>query len=386
MIGVAILGATGSIGDSTLEVIRRHPQRFRVVALTGHHRVERLYELACRYQPECVAVVEDTKAAWLREKLRVIAPQIAVLSGEDGLVRAATWPGADYVMAAIVGAAGLSPTLAAIRTAKRLLLANKESLVMAGPLFMAEIARHHCELLPVDSEHNALFQCLSQREGVVQLILTASGGPFRTWTAEQIATATPEQAVKHPTWSMGQKISVDSATLMNKGLEVIEAHYLFDVPAAQIRVVIHPQSVIHSMVAFADSSILAQLGQPDMRTPIAHALAWPTRIDAGVPLLAFADLNLSFETPDVERFPALRLAFSALAQGGSHPAVLNAANEIAVSAFLARRLAFSHITAVVEYTLSSISATPGTELAVILDADQQARQVAAEAVSRWELS
>ncbi len=389
--GVAILGATGSIGANTLDVIARHPDRFRVVALTGHQRVEQLLALTMAHRPECVAVVDDDKAAWLRTALHqadpALAARVVVVSGEAGLIQAATWPTARYVMAAIVGAAGLAPTLAALATAQRLLLANKESLVMAGPLFMAEAARHGCELLPVDSEHNALFQCLygedgQPKAGLLELILTASGGPFRTWSAVAMAAATPTQAVKHPTWAMGQKISVDSATLMNKGLEVIEAHYLFQVPAAQIRVVIHPQSVIHSLVRFVDGSVLAQLGQPDMRTPIAHALAWPTRLDAGVAPLDLAGLTLTFEAPDGARFPALALAYAALQAGGTAPAILNAANEIAVAAFLAQQLSFDRITAVVEHTLASLPPTSGTTLAAILAADHQARAIATAAVAR----
>ena len=387
-IGVAILGSTGSIGVSTLDVLRRHPDRFRVAALTAHRDVEALFQQCLMHEPD-VAVLADTAAAErLRERLRVAGQSVEVLAGVSGLERAATLPEVAYVMAAIVGAAGLPPTLAAARAGKRVLLANKEALVMAGPLFMAAIRQHGAELLPIDSEHNALFQCLPAdfasiglaAAGVRRLLLTGSGGPFRTAPLAQLADATPEQACAHPNWNMGRKISVDSATMMNKGLEVIEAHWLFEAPTATIEVVVHPQSVIHSMVEYRDGSVLAQLGNPDMRTPIAHALAWPRRLASGVTFLDFARLGkLEFQAPDFARFPCLRLAFAALEAGGTAPAVLNAANEVAVQAFLDRRIRFTDIAAVVEHALERVPTSAAEELAAILDGDLQARTVAA----RW---
>ncbi|NMQ20586.1 1-deoxy-D-xylulose-5-phosphate reductoisomerase [Candidatus Competibacter phosphatis] len=387
-IGVAILGSTGSIGVSTLDVLRRHPDRFRVAALTAHRDVEALFQQCLMHEPD-VAVLADTAAAErLRERLRVAGQSVEVLAGVSGLERAATLPEVAYVMAAIVGAAGLPPTLAAARAGKRVLLANKEALVMAGPLFMAAIRQHGAELLPIDSEHNALFQCLPAdfasiglaAAGVRRLLLTGSGGPFRTAPLAQLADATPEQACAHPNWNMGRKISVDSATMMNKGLEVIEAHWLFEAPTAAIEVVVHPQSVIHSMVEYQDGSVLAQLGNPDMRTPIAHALAWPRRLASGVTFLDFARLGkLEFQAPDFARFPCLRLAFAALEAGGTAPAVLNAANEVAVQAFLDRRIRFTDIAAVVEHALERVPTSAAEELAAILAGDSQARTV----VARW---
>ena len=387
-IGVAILGSTGSIGVSTLDVLRRHPDRFRVAALTAHRDVEALFQQCLMHAPDVAVLADAVAAERLRERLRVAGRSIEVLAGVSGLERAATLPEVAYVMAAIVGAAGLPPTLAAARAGKRVLLANKEALVMAGPLFMAAIRQHGAELLPIDSEHNALFQCLPAdfasiglaAAGVRRLLLTGSGGPFRTAPLAQLADATPEQACAHPNWNMGRKISVDSATMMNKGLEVIEAHWLFEAPTATIEVVVHPQSVIHSMVEYRDGSVLAQLGNPDMRTPIAHALAWPRRLTSGVAFLDFARLGkLEFQAPDFARFPCLRLAFAALEAGGTAPAVLNAANEVAVQAFLDRRIRFTDIAAVVEHALERVPTSAAEELTAILDGDSQARTVAA----RW---
>ncbi|MER2600809.1 MAG: 1-deoxy-D-xylulose-5-phosphate reductoisomerase [Candidatus Competibacter phosphatis] len=385
-IGVAILGSTGSIGVSTLDVLRRHPDRFRVAALTAHRDVEALFQQCLMHEPDVAVLADAAAAERLRERLRVAGQSVEVLAGVSGLERAATLPEVAYVMAAIVGAAGLPPTLAAARAGKRVLLANKEALVMAGPLFMAAIRQHGAELLPIDSEHNALFQCLPAdfasiglaAAGVRRLLLTGSGGPFRTAPLAQLADATPEQACAHPNWNMGRKISVDSATMMNKGLEVIEAHWLFEAPTATIEVVVHPQSVIHSMVEYRDGSVLAQLGNPDMRTPIAHALAWPRRLASGVTFLDFARLGtLEFQAPDFARFPCLRLAFAALKAGGTAPAVLNAANEVAVQAFLDRRIRFTDIAAVVEHALERVPTSVAEELAAILDGDSQARTVAA---------
>ena len=393
-IGVAILGSTGSIGASTLDVLQRHPDRFRVVALTAHRDVEALFRQCLTHEPD-VAVLADADAAErLRERLRAAGRSVEVLAGIAGLEHAATLPEAAYVMAAIVGAAGLLPTLAAARAGKRVLLANKEALVMAGPLFMAAIRSHGAELLPIDSEHNALFQCLPANfasiglaaAGVRRILLTGSGGPFRTAPLAQLADVTPEQACAHPNWNMGRKISVDSATMMNKGLEVIEAHWLFEAPTAVIEVVVHPRSVIHSMVEYQDGSVLAQLGNPDMRTPIAHALAWPRRLASGAAFLDFARLGkLEFQAPDFARFPCLRLAFAALEVGGTAPAVLNAANEMAVQAFLDRRIRFTDIAAVVEHVLEHVSVSAAEDLAAILEGDLEARAVAGRRIAAWAL-
>ncbi len=383
--GVTILGSTGSIGVSTLDVLQRHAERFRVVALTAHRDVEGLFQ-QCRVHAPDYAVMADAAAAEsLRTRLRAAGAQVEVLSGVAGLEQVAALPAVHVVMAAIVGAAGLLPTLAAARAGKRVLLANKEALVMAGPLFMAAVRAHGAELLPIDSEHNAIFQCLPadfasaglDGAGVRRILLTGSGGPFRSAPLASLATVTPEQACAHPNWSMGRKISVDSATMMNKGLELIEAHWLFAAPAERIEVVVHPQSVIHSMVEYADGSVLAQLGNPDMRTPIAHALAWPQRLASGVPFLDFTRLKaLEFQAPDFARFPCLRLAFAALAAGGSAPAILNAANEIAVQAFLEQRIRFTDIAVVVEHALERVQVRAVDTLATVLEDDARARAVA----------
>ena len=389
--GVTILGATGSIGLSTLDVLARHPQRYRVVALTAHDRVDRLYEQCLAHRPRYAAMADPAAAERLAERLRAEAPEIEVLAGEAGLCRLASLDEVDYVMAAIVGAAGLQPTLAAARAGKRVLLANKEALVMSGRLFMDEVRASGAELLPIDSEHNAIFQCMPtdfarglNAVGVNRILLTASGGPFRTTPLADLEAVTPEQAVAHPNWSMGRKISVDSATMMNKGLEVIEACWLFDTTPAHIEVVLHPQSVVHSMVEYDDGSILAQLGNPDMRTPIAHALAWPERMTSGVGSLdIFAVARLDFERPDLRRFPCLRLAAEAMEAGGTASAVLNAANEVAVQAFLEGRLGFTGIPRVIEDVLGEIGPREADALEVILTDDRRARTAAEQRVTNY---
>lgn len=381
---LSILGATGSIGDSTLDVVSRHPDRYQVAALAAHRNVARLAALCRRHRPALAAMLDADAALELERSLAGSGIGTRVLGGVDGLVAAATLPEADTVVAAIVGAAGLDPTIAAARAGKRILIANKETLVIGGALFMRAVRDGGATLLPLDSEHNALFQCLppgydgdAAAAGVVRLVLTASGGPFRTRALADLAHVTPGEACAHPNWTMGRKISVDSATMMNKGLEVIEAHWLFGAQRSAIDVVVHPQSVIHSMVEFADGSVLAQLGHPDMRTPIAQALAWPGRIESGAPRLDFAALAaLTFEPPDLARFPCLALAYDALAAGGSAPAVLNAANEVAVAAFLGGRAAFPAIAATCAETLARLPNRPVVELGDALAADAQARLVA----------
>ena len=360
MIGVSVLGSTGSIGISTLDVIAQHPERYRAVGLASNTDVEGLFKQCERFQPSVVAMADEASATELAKRLRSIGSSIEVLAGEAGVIAIAEMVDAEMVMAAIVGAAGLTPTLAAVLKVKRILLANKESLVVAGDLFMREAKAHDALVLPIDSEHNAVFQCMPQdfdqglaTKGVKRILLTASGGPFRTWSKDQLLSVSPEQACAHPNWSMGRKISVDSATMMNKGLEVIEARWLFNATPEQIKVVVHPQSVVHSMVQYVDGSVLAQLGNPDMRTPIAHAMAWPERHGSGVASLDLFDIaRLDFEEPDTQRFPCLRLAFDAVAAAGVAPAVLNAANEVAVDAFLNKQLAFVRIPEIIETVLS----------------------------------
>ncbi|HQR83661.1 MAG TPA: 1-deoxy-D-xylulose-5-phosphate reductoisomerase [Polynucleobacter sp.] len=386
---VAILGSTGSIGVNTLDVIRAHPDRFKVVALTAAKQIERLAAQCLEFKP-LIAVVADAQGASQLSRL-LQAQQIStqVLCGPQALVTAVTESGCDTVMAAIVGAAGLVPTLAAAKAGKRVLLANKEALVMSGNLFMQAMKEGGGELLPIDSEHNAIFQCLPDRFtqspadhlGVEELWLTASGGPFRDLPATSLATITPEQACAHPNWVMGRKISVDSATMMNKGLEVIEAFWLFGLPLEKIKVLIHPQSVVHSMVRYRDGSVLAQMGQPDMRTPIAYGLAWPERIDAGVGQLNLTQLaSLSFSEPNLAQFPCLNLAFSAARAGGTAPTILNAANEVAVAAFLDAGLPYLQIAQVVEHALDTIAPIEANSLETILQADTQARAVASSFV------
>jgi 1-deoxy-D-xylulose-5-phosphate reductoisomerase len=383
VIGVTVLGSTGSVGVSTLDVVARHPEQFRAVALTANRDSERMAEQCRRHRPQLAVMVDEAAARRLRELLSDMPDRPEILSGVEGLEQVATMSETDYVMAAIVGAAGLPPTLAAARAGKRLLLANKESLVVAGALLMRAVEESDAELLPIDSEHNAIFQCLPPNfceglpaVGVERILLTASGGPLRDWPIERLASVTPDQACAHPTWAMGRKISVDSATMMNKGLEVIEACWLFGTDTDRIQVVVHPQSVIHSLVQYQDGSVLAQLGNPDMRTPIAHALGWPARLDAGVaPLDLFKVGQLNFEEPDLARFPCLGLAFKAARQGGTAPAILNAANEIAVAAFLDRRLDLPGIAAVVDATLDALpnEDVEGQDLAFLLDVDRRAR-------------
>nr|WP_216661916.1 1-deoxy-D-xylulose-5-phosphate reductoisomerase [Niveibacterium sp. COAC-50] len=381
---LTILGATGSIGTSTLDVVARHPDRYRVFALTAFRQLEKLAAQIAVFRPT-FAVVPDLAS---RDSLRLMLNERGVtcelLVGEGGLCEVATHAEVTTVMAAIVGAVGLPPTLAAVRAGKRVLLANKEALVMSGRLFMDEARQSGATVLPIDSEHNAVFQSLpSQFEygleeaGVTKVLLTASGGPFRTWPIEQLKSVTPDQAVAHPNWVMGRKISVDSATMMNKGLEVIEARWLFGIGGDRIDVVIHPQSVIHSMVQYADGSVVAQLGNPDMRTPIAHALAYPQRIASGVAPLDFASIAaLTFETPDLNRFPCLRLAYAALKADGLAPTVLNAANEIAVSAFLDRQISYLDIASTVEAVLDSCDTGKAESLEDVLVADGSARRMA----------
>ena len=388
MIGVVVLGSTGSIGESTLDVLARHPDRFRLVAIGAHRSVGKLAKQILQHRPAYAALADEAAARELKERLGDAAPQTRVLSGPQALVELAMLPEAECVMAAIVGAAGLTSTLAAARAGKRLLLANKESLVMSGPLLMQAVRDGGSTLLPIDSEHNAIFQCLPHGSragetpaGVRRLLLTASGGPFRDLPAEAIAAATPEAAVAHPNWVMGRKISVDSATLMNKGLELIEACFLFGLAPERVDIVIHPQSIIHSLVEYVDGSLLAQLGSPDMRTPIAHALAWPQRMSSGV---AFLDLvktaRLEFRAPDPQRFRCLALAHSAARAGGLAPVHLNAANEIAVHAFLERQLNFPGIASVIEEVITRCPAGKIGGLEDVLAADAEARRRALECI------
>ena len=380
---IAVLGATGSIGGNTLDVIAHHPERFRASVLTAHRQVEELVALCVRHRPELAVIADPALEADLSRRLAAAGVRCEVASGHAALTAAAAGDLCDTVVAAIVGAAGLESTLAAARAGKRLLLANKESIVMAGPLLLEAVAAGGGALIPVDSEHNAIFQCLPggrpdlHRSGVRRLVLTASGGPFRGRTRAELADITPDQACKHPNWVMGRKISVDSATLMNKGLEVIEAHHLFGAPAAAIDVVVHPQSLVHSLVEYVDGSVLAQLGNPDMRTAIAHALAWPERVESGVPSLDLAACPaLQFEPPDLVTFRCLALAFQALRAGGDAPAVLNAANEVAVEAFLAGALPFLSIADVVEAVLAELPAQAVVDVETLCERDRTAREAA----------
>jgi 1-deoxy-D-xylulose-5-phosphate reductoisomerase len=387
---IAILGATGSIGRSTLDVIARHPERFRAYALTANTQADELFELCVALRPPLAVLGDAPAAARLRSRLAAAKLATEVLAGEAGLVAVAERPEVDAVMAAIVGAAGLAPTLAAARSGKKVLLANKEALVMAGPIFMAAVRASGAQLLPIDSEHNAIFQCLPPRAasglaacGVRRILLTGSGGPFRTRSLAELAAVTPDEACAHPNWSMGRKISVDSATMMNKALEIIEAHWLFGAAPTQIEVVVHPQSVVHSMVEYADGSVIAQLGHPDMRTPIAQALAHPDRIEAGVPPLDLGRLGaLTFEAPDFVRFRALALAYDVLAAGGTAPAIFNAANEVAVAAFLRGALPFVRITEVIEAGLARVPVAPAASVEDILEADRRAREAASASAER----
>lgn len=393
---LCILGSTGSIGVNTLDVIRAHPDQFKVTALTAGRQIERLAEQCLEFKPKIAVVHSAADAKTLQELLEGKGLSIAVHHGEAGLMSAVTESECDTVMAAIVGAAGLLPTLRAAELGKRVLLANKESLVMSGDIFMNAAIQGGAELLPIDSEHNAIFQCLpphftnpkhtirmKERLGVEEIWLTASGGPFRNTPIDQLANITPDQACAHPNWVMGRKISVDSATMMNKGLEVIEAHWLFGLPLEQIKVLIHPESVVHSMVRYRDGSVMAQLGQPDMRTPIAFGLAWPNRIDAGVAPLDLTQLSgLHFTEPDLQRFPCLGLAFAAAKQGGTSPTVLNAANEIAVTAFLEGRLPYLKIAQAVEFALNQLPGQKAGSLDEVLAVDREARLRTSDWIAR----
>ncbi|BCY01644.1 1-deoxy-D-xylulose 5-phosphate reductoisomerase [Stutzerimonas stutzeri] len=383
---ITILGATGSIGLSTLDVVARHPDRYDVFALTGFSRLAELRALCLKHRPRYAVVSDQAQARILQDQLHADGVSTRVLDGEGGLSEVAAHPEVDVVMAAIVGAAGLKPTLAAVQSGKRVLLANKEALVMSGALFMQALRDSGAVLLPIDSEHNAIFQCLptdySQGLGTVgvrRILLTASGGPFREMAPDLLSDVTPEQACAHPNWSMGRKISVDSASMMNKGLELIEACWLFDARPHQVEVVIHPQSVIHSMVDYVDGSVLAQLGNPDMRTPIAHALAWPERIESGVSALDLLRVGrLDFQAPDDRRFPCLRLARTAAEVGGTAPAMLNAANEVAVDAFLNRRIRFTEIASIIDDVLNHEASVPTACLEDVLAADRRARDFAGQ--------
>ena len=380
---LTILGSTGSIGISTLDVVARHPERFRIFALSGHSQTAKLAEQCLAFRPQYAVTANEAQAAELRAQLAAASCHTKVLHGEQALCNIAAAPETDGVMAAIVGAAGLPPTLAAARAGKTIYLANKETLVVSGSLFMQTAAQSGARILPVDSEHNAIYQVLPpekgylKHNGVQSIILTASGGPFLHTDLADFPAITPEQAVKHPNWQMGRKISVDSATMMNKGLELIEAHWLFNCPPEKLETVIHPQSVVHSMVRYADGSVLAQMGTPDMRTPIAYCLGLPERIASGVPPLDFAALSaLTFETPDYRRFPCLELAYQAMQAGGGVPCVLNAANEIAVAAFLANRIRFTDIAHTVRHCLEQDFSGSHHSLEGLLDLDAAARRAA----------
>lgn len=389
MKSVAILGATGTIGVNTLDVLSRHKEGYRVIALTAHSQYQRLAEQCIAFEPDYAVMVDADAAEKLRLELNHQHCSTQVLQGAEALSHIASLPEVDVVMAAIVGAAGLPSAIAAARAGKRILLANKESLVMSGKLFMDEVREHGAELLPIDSEHNAIFQCLPSNYkdglssvGVEKILLTGSGGPFRELPLEKLSSVTPEQAIAHPNWNMGRKISVDSATMMNKGLELIEACWLFDTALDNIEVVLHPQSIIHSMVEYIDGSVIAQMGQPDMRTPIAHALAWPQRISSGVARLNLFDIaTLNFSRPDERRYPCLRLAKQAMQAGGTATTILNAANEEAVQAFLDKAIRFTDIAATVEYTLQQCTIATADSLETIIRTDLFAREVAREFVN-----
>ncbi|MEQ1484477.1 1-deoxy-D-xylulose-5-phosphate reductoisomerase [Methyloglobulus sp.] len=390
MKGLCILGATGSIGVSTLDVAARHPHLYKIVALTANSNIDALFEQCLAHHPQYAVVVDESKSQEFKDKINNSpVSDIKVLTGSKALEDVATLDEVDSVMAAIVGAAGLLPSLAAAKAGKTVLLANKEALVMSGDIFMDAVSASGAHLLPIDSEHNAIFQCMpahyqtgTDGKQVRRILLTASGGPFREMPIELMADVTPEQAVAHPNWDMGKKISVDSATMMNKGLEMIEACLLFNMSPDQIQVVIHPQSVIHSMVDYVDGTVLAQMGNPDMRIPIAHAMAWPERFDSGAKQLNIFDVRrMDFEEPNLERFPCLRLAYKAINAGGTMPTVLNAANEIAVEAFLDRRVKFTDIPVIIEQCMDAIAVAVADTLAVILDHDQQARVVAKQIIA-----
>jgi 1-deoxy-D-xylulose-5-phosphate reductoisomerase len=374
-VNLAIFGATGSVGTSTLDVVARHAGRYRVFALTANGSADALLELCRRHRPRYAVLSGMAEDCVLKQRFSAAGSEL--LFGPRALEVVAAHPDTEVVMAAIVGAAGLASTLAAVRAGKRVLLANKEAMVMAGPLVTAAARASGAQILPVDSEHNAIFQCFSEKQFVSRIVLTASGGPFRATPVESLGAVTPEQACAHPNWVMGRKISVDSATMMNKGLEVIEARWLFEVAPERIEVLIHPQSIVHSLVEYADGSMIAQLSNPDMRVPIAHALAWPERIDSGAKPLDLAMIKtLSFEKPDLNRFPCLALAHAALRTGGTAPALLNAANEVAVESFLAGRLGFTGIAAVIADVLEAVPARAADDLAAVMAADEQGRRAA----------
>jgi len=399
--GITILGATGTVGLNTLAVLKQHPREFEVIALTANRDVQQLASLCIEWCPRYAVMADPLSAQLLQHHLKAINSEVTVLSGVDGLIQVASLPEVNMVMAAIVGSAGLLPTLAAAQAGKRILLANKEALVMSGQLFMDTVQQHQAELLPIDSEHNAIFQCLPihfrtliteeslkkpnstagrlANIGVKRIVLTASGGPFRTMNPTDLHEVTPEQACAHPNWKMGRKISVDSATMMNKGLEIIEACWLFATIPDRIQVVLHPQSIIHSLVEYVDGSMLAQLSHPDMRIPIAHALAWPQRMISGIDSINLAEIGrLEFEPLDFNRFPCLRLAYEAMLAGGTTTTILNAANEIAVQAFLQGQIRFTDIHQVIETTLSLLSGREATQLDIILEDDAKARELALE--------
>ena len=383
---ITILGSTGSIGVNTLDVISNHLDKFNVRALTANTNLDIFVEQCLKYQPEYAVMTDEASASKLEEKLKKKAPDISVLAGIEGLVKVAELDSVDYVMAAIVGAAGLLPTLAAAKAGKRVLLANKEALVMSGKLFMDTIAGSNSELIPIDSEHNAIFQCIAdtnnqENASIRSIMLTASGGPFLNTPINELASKTPEQACKHPKWKMGRKISVDSATMMNKGLEIIEASWLFNIDPDSINVVIHPQSIIHSLVEYKDGSVLAQLGNPDMRIPISFGLAWPDRIETKVERLDLFDISqFDFKRPEEDRFPCLRLAREAIKQGGTSSAILNAANEVAVNEFLNNNLKFTDIAIVIDSVMSNVAQNNASTLDVILNDDKLARAQAVEVI------
>lgn len=383
MKALSLLGSTGSIGQNVLAVVRQFPDRFRIVGLSAGRNIQLLAQQVIEFEPEWVAIGDPDLIPSLAAKLPA-GYRNRLVAGTEGNCHLATLPTADMVVSAVVGAVGLLPALAAIHAGKNVGLANKETLVMAGRLIMDAVRTHGVRLLPIDSEHSAIFQALEagRREDVARIILTASGGPFRTWKAEALASVVPDQALAHPNWAMGRKISIDSATLMNKGLEVIEARWLFDISPEQIEVVVHPESIVHSLVEYQDGSVVAQLGIPDMRIPIAYALSYPERIELGLKRLNLAQCGgLAFEQPDMERFPALRLAYDALAAGGVMPATLNAANEVAVDAFLAGRIGFTQITGIVAKALEATIQADELDLQAILSADHEARMVAEQAVN-----
>ena len=390
MKGICILGATGSIGVSTLDVVARHPDLYKAIALTANKNIDLLYEQCLIHHPEYVVVVDENNALAFAEKLKnTIISDIKVLTGAQSLEFVATLDSVQSVMAAIVGAAGLLPSLAAAKAGKIILLANKEALVMSGDIFMQAVSESGAQLLPIDSEHNAIFQCMpaGYKSGMNakqarRILLTASGGPFREMPIADMVNVTPDQAVAHPNWDMGRKISVDSATMMNKGLEMIEACILFAMTPDQIQVVIHPQSIIHSMVDYVDGTVLAQMGNPDMRVPIAYSMAWPERFDSGVePLNIFDVRRMDFEEPNLERFPCLRLAYEAINKGGIMPTVLNAANEIAVEAFLNEKVRFTDIPVIIERCMSQFEANSAKTLAIVLEADAQARVISKQIIA-----